>query len=522
MNAIDKVIAYFNPRAAFEREWARLHLQRLQKHARNYDGANTGRLGGGWTAVSGNAELTDSGYRNTLRDRARDLERNSDFAQAVIDALVRNVVGTGITMQCRIPLKNDPSKFDDALCSQIEEKWEEWCRGRNCDITGYSSFYELQAMALRRMVVDGDSLSLKIYDRTSRIPFKIQMTEPDLLDTGRLKADGTGNLVVSGIEVNGYNKPLAYYFYSQTLDGFTTFQSKRVPADRVIHLYPKHRPTQVRGVSMLASTINRLKDTEEFLEADLVAARIAASFAMFVKTNDGIGRMAKNSTLNTDDQTRREYIEPGMIEYLRPGEDIQTAQPGMQAGNSAEYVKMQTRIIAAAKGMSYEVVSRDMKGSTFSSARQSHLEDRKTFVPLQRFMIEHFNWEIYTNWIISAVLAGEFDIPDFFQDMPRYMKHAWITPGWAWIDPVKEVDAAIKGIGAGLNCYADELASQGKDWEDVYQQRAREQEKAKGLGLVLNIDPKGGATNEQTDETDDGEDESGNADQSGKGKGQGK
>ena len=60
---------------------------------RNYDAGNNSRLNAGWRAANYSAEMTDRTSRDTIRARARDLERNSDIANSLISAYKRNVIG---------------------------------------------------------------------------------------------------------------------------------------------------------------------------------------------------------------------------------------------------------------------------------------------------------------------------------------------------------------------------------------------------------------------------------------------
>ena len=49
------------------------------------------------------------------------------------------------------------------------------------------------------------------------------------------------------------------------------------------------------------------------------------------------------------------------------------------------------------------------------------------------------------------------------------------------MDPVKEAKSSEMAIDIGISTLADEAASQGKDWEEVLEQRAREAVKVKEL-----------------------------------------
>ena len=67
--------------------------------------------------------------------------------------------------------------------------------------------------------------------------------------------------------------------------------------------------------------------------------------------------------------------------------------------------------------------------------------------------------------------------------MPAWVRARWIAPGWSWVDPLKEVKASKEAIAGNISSLADEAAGQGKDWEEILEQRAREEQKRKELDL---------------------------------------
>jgi capsid protein len=65
----------------------------------------------------------------------------------------------------------------------------------------------------------------------------------------------------------------------------------------------------------------KLRDLDEYEEAELVRKKIEACFAAFVRTGDGSRTLADSATTTdaaTGKVTRTETLSPGMIEYLRP------------------------------------------------------------------------------------------------------------------------------------------------------------------------------------------------------------
>ena len=302
-----------------------------------------------------------------------------------------------------------------------------------------------------------------------------------------LYAPKTNNIIRSGIELDEHLKPLAYWIDKKTPDGYVAYDPERIPADEIIHLWTRTQPDQVRGMSDLAPMIKRMKDVHDYLDAETVAAKIAACFSLFITQESipsGVGRFGN---VQDPEGKQLQSIRPGMVKYLSPGEKVETAQPSRSITSAKDFVNIQSRLAGAGLGLSYELMTRDFNQSSFSAARQGALEDRKTFEPLQDYMSSHLCNPIYREWLDSCVIAGLLKIPDYFQNREKYQAVEWVAPGWSWIDPVKEVNADILAIQNGGKTLAQWCAERGYDWREQLEQMALEKKTAEELGLVLSV-----------------------------------
>ena len=470
---LEKAIAAISPQWACNRAF-------YAENLRAYEAGEVTRFNDGWVPIDGDTENADKTQRDLVKARARYLENNSDIAGAAVGGIVRNVVGTGIKPQARTG--------DERLNKEIESLWKEWTRPENCDITGQQTFEEMQAMLLRRKIVDGEILVKKVIDKRGRFPLKLQVIKSDLLSQYLLRAPKTNNVIRSGIELNDHLQPLAYWIDKKTPDGYTEYDPTRVRADEIIHLWTRSQPDQIRGMSDLTPIIKRLKDTQDYLDAETVAAKIAACFSVFITTQTGApGMVGRIGNTKDPEKKKIQSIRPGMIKYLAPGESVTTANPSRGIASAKDYVSIQERLAGAGLGLSYELMSRDFNSSSFSAARQGMLEDRKTFEPIQQFLSAHLCTPIYREWLDTCVLAGTLDIPDYFANREAYQAVEWVTPGWSWIDPQKEVNADISAIQNGGKTLSQWCAERGYDWREQLEQMALEKETAESLGLKLAV-----------------------------------
>lgn len=441
-----------------------------------YSAANTGRTSEGWATSNATAENTNRSERDIVRARARDLERNSDLLPAEVLSLERNVVGTGIVLQAKVVTAGGEEQ--DEINKKIEACWRNWCHPKNCDITGRQSFSELLRMAVRRSYVDGGILLIKVYKDDH---FYLQAREVDELDSSKLFSGE--NRVVGGVEIDAYNRPVAYWIKELDVWGWTA-KSSRIESQRVIYLAKLTRPGQVREFSPAAPSLARMDDTNEFLAAALQKEKTLAFFAAFLTSTDngmgglfgGLGRgmQVAGPTPGRDALGNEIVLEQGAVVPLPPGSDVKSIAPSGTSSTAQEMVCLTQRMAGSAAGLSYEAVSRDLSKVSYSSARQGMLEDQRTYTQEQQYLIDHLCDEVYCDWLDWVVLSGQLPLPGYYQRRGEYQRHVWIPSGWKWIDPMKEAAANTKALESNQTTLQDICAEKGKDWRDVIEQRAME------------------------------------------------
>lgn len=452
MNWLDTIIGWINPEAAAKREAWRQVLE----EQRHYDAGDHRRLNSGWYATNQSAEYTDRYSRDTVRARARDLERNSDMMNSLIGPFVRNVVGKGLILQA--------DTGDTDLNREIENLWKIWCKKRNCDVTGTQSLSQMLRMAVRRKKVDGGILFVKRYTTGGILPFKLQLFEVDELDGSQTNPKHKGNRVVGGIEYNQYNAPVGYWIRQYSLDGFALVDPVYIKADDVIFYFSKRRPSQLREMSDMSQTITRIRDANEFMVAVSVKQRIEACLSVFIKRaypTAGVGRGPTSSGPRQSYEGKT--ISPGMIREMNVGDEIQVVNPQGQATDASSYIKLMQRLNGAGQGISYEATSRDMSEATYSSARQGLIEDGMTYAEEDELLADVLD-EIYETFMISAVLAGALKIRDFWRNKDKYFTHTFTKPPKDWIDPSKETVATKTALQSGQKTFKQIAAENGQDW----------------------------------------------------------
>jgi lambda family phage portal protein len=186
-------------------------------------------------------------------------------------------------------------------------------------------------------------------------------------------------------------------------------------------------------------------------------------------------------------------MEPGTLQILEPGEDIKFSAPADVGSSYAEFMRQQFRAVAAAMGITYEMLTGDLTQVNYSSIRAGLLEFRRRCEALQHGVIVHqLCRPIWRAWMDQAVLEGAIDLPGYRKDRRSYQAAKLIPQGWSWVDPQKEFNAMKLAIRAGLMSRSEAISGNGYDAEDVDREIAADNARADALGLVFDSDARHG------------------------------
>ena len=486
---LDDLVGIFSPNAAYKRK----AFRKAQSMLGSYRGADKTRLRASWWPGSGSADEDLLPDLATLRERSRDLNRNDAHAVGITTTVTSNTVGTGIKPQSRVKIKKLGISDEEATTFQeaAEDNWEKWCP--YADAGNRMDFYEIQNLVDRQILENGEIILLPLMLNDKSRPFSLafDIVEADRLETPPDKRADRN--IRYGVEIGERGEPVAYYLRETHPGDLTLAKDRgvkryiRIPAigdtgrKNVIHLYWVNRPGQTRGVPFFAPVMNYFKDLADYMEAELVAARVAACFAVFIKKDDNYAAALGNTAETNARGQRIQELEPGMIDYLGPGEDISAFNPNRPGGQFEPFVDRILRAISTGLNLPYEIVAKDFSKTNYSSARAALLEARRYFMVRQAWLSRKLCQPAWDMLQEEAFLKNQLPAKTFYEKKSDWCRVRWIAPGWQWVDPVKEAKSSEMAIDIGISTLADEAASQGKDWEEVLEQRAREVVKIKEL-----------------------------------------
>lgn len=447
----------------------------------------------GGAAVAVNREIRAA--LPALRNRSRWLAQNDGFAKGFFRNLRRNVVGpSGFSLQMQVKTDRGDGLDTDAN-GRLEAAFAEWSRVGVCDVTGKLSLADVERLMVTCTARDGEALVRFVRGaRFNRFGFALQVIDPSLLETELNIAEGAGfggyrlppgSRISMGVELNEYERPVAYWLRT-TLPGDTWVLAKRkayqrVPAEDVLHLFVADWPHQVRGVPWLEAGVRSLAMLDGYAEAELTAARVAASKMGFYELDGDAEPEEIDGQIEAqakDAQLVQEAV-PGTFELLPKGVTLKPYDPQHPAAGFGAFCAAILRHAAAGAGLSYNAFANDAERLNYSALRATELEDRDEYRTIQDWMIGAGLRPIFSAWLREALLYNVTGLPAgklWKFDAPRFRGR-----GWSWVDPASEVAAARDAVALGIKSRTQIVGEAGGDFAETVRELLAEQEAMKDL-----------------------------------------
>lgn len=460
--------------------WARIKAVFTGRSAYAYEGASESRTRRGWTR-SNQGPNTVASWAPTLRARARDLVRNDAHAARAVQAIVGNVIGTGI----------EP-RFVGDTADGVRAQWRRWAR--RCDVSGRHGFDALQLQACRALYVDGEAFIVRRWRRGRSNPLRLELLEADMLDESK-SAVIDGGRVIQGVEVADSGEVVAYHFRvahpGETLAGMSlSIETVRIPAADVIHLYMPLRPQQMRGISFLAPAMTAKVDLGDFERFHLTSKKMESLITGWVVPSEQAIQPGPDTDpelgLEVDavdaDGNSIERLEPGMLGRLKAGTDIRFSTPSLVQGYS-DFKTSLLQTIAVGWGVTYELMTGDLSKVNYSSLRAGLLEFWRFVDQLQWQCVIPALQRVEEWFADSLALTGVLRNSDD-------MQVEWVPPKRHQVDPSKDLLADYLRARGGLAPLPDIMQEHGYSVEDIKTGNEEAFRVLDAAGIVLDIDPR--------------------------------
>lgn len=482
--------------------------QRLGAFIGGFDAGQHHRRLRGFRATRAHVNALIAASGPDITARARWLVRNNGYAVNAVESWAANTVGDGIKPISKIG--------DAARKEELQRLWLAWTD--EADAEGLTDFYGLQRRAAREVFIAGE-VFFRIRMRRAgdglMVPLQLQMLPSEMLPLEQSGIGANGNAIRQGIEFDRIGRRVAYHFLRRHpgdgTDPGLAGEIVRVPASEVIHVIDPVEGGQLRGVSKLAPAIVKLFLLDQYDDAELDRKKVAAMYAMFVTSPAPENPLAPPEE---DDIPDGVEISPGQIVRLDPGEDVTVGQPADSGGTYEPFQYRTLLQISAALGIPYPYLANDMVKGNFSNSRLALIEFRRRVSAWQHaVMVYQLCRPVWARWMDAAVLSGALTLPGYEGNRSRLLTADWLPTKWDWVDPLKDANAEIAQIEAGLKSRTQAIAERGYDAEQVDREIAAEHARERALGLDfrrpgspakgVEAVPEG---DDDTDTTDDAED----------------
>ena len=415
-----------------------------------------------------NPWIWDGGFSNQeiaaqlaiVRQRSRDMQKNSEHYLRWLDLFVANVIGDGVKFKATPSRSDDDPTIDDDAAKFLQYHWWKWGTTPGmADTTGRKTFNAICRVAAENWARDGEALLL--IDRAAPNPygFSLRIVRPDALDeTMNGRGPNPGTIIRNGVEVDRVSlRAVAYYLRTSREDPGASYVLNRpvvrVPAADVLHLFTQHDETQTRGIPLGHAVLKKLKMLDEYeYSEDQDAALTMPS-------------------------------EPGTKIKLEPGWDYKTVTPTHPNRELTAFKNSMLREIASGLGLEYACFANDWAGVSFSSVRAGTIAERDHWRILQSQFIEQVASPVFRAWLASF-LKYRASSPYIVEDYERLAEHEFRGRTWEWVDPMKDVNAAALAVAHGWKTDAQIAADYGTDIDENIAEAARIKPLKDAAGLL--------------------------------------
>ena len=466
-----------------------LHLPK-QKSAdqRAYEASSGGRRLVNWDAPNLSPTTAATTELQKLRSRSRASTRNNGWISRALRVGTANEIGTGIVPR--------PETGNETFDKDLMELHKDYAP--LADATGLLGLYGIQKQAVRARRESGEvfiRIIRKRSDRNMPVPLQFQLLEADFCPIHLNRGTTNGNRIISGVEVNRFGKPVAYWFYKNHPDEDVTslHDMVRVKSEDVIHHFMPDRPGQLRGVPDGTQALVRAYVFDKYDDAELGRKESRSNFTGVIRRPDyGIedykfDPMTGEPVSKDDTEVPMIDMETGSFPSLLPGEDI-TLFDGDDAGRGyKDFQHYQLLAIAAGHDTPYQLLTGDY----------SNINDR-----VWRAIMNQYHREIeqdqmvctipqlcrrmWIEFVDRAILSGAINVPsDYADNRFKYIRAKHRPQAWKHIHPVQDVQARKMEVEEGFTSRQKVVDGSSDDSvEEIDNQRKIDNDREKILGLT--------------------------------------
>lgn len=441
---------------------------------------------------------------------AVDAVHNSGWIAGGIEQAITDTNGTGLTLSA----KPDASAlgwsedFAEEWSIRTEDLYEAWADDPyECDSAGQMTIAQMADCSLADHYAYGETFAYNdlIVRPNSDSFLKVKMLSPMLCVQDTNESIG----LHQGVFTDASGMPIGYRFRRrvQGQDRGTVDIAAR-DADgkpNIIHVFAG-MPGQLRGITPLAPILKITKQYDQLADATLTAALIQTIFAASLKST-GLTPEAFQGLLTESDQKKGTGQLPGpptgadmssfinkqvewysqfkldlgshgRLTHLFPNQELQFHNNNHPNENYLAFTRNLLREVARMIGITYESLSLDYDGATYSSVLMGQATIHPMTVRRRKRLSVPFLQQIHRAWLDEMIFRGRVSFPGGYQAYLRNRRAAsratWRGPPKPRADELKSARAQSERLGNNSASISMESLENGQEVADLARQMARD------------------------------------------------
>ncbi|QJT10241.1 phage portal protein [Oceanidesulfovibrio marinus] len=464
------------------------------KHARRHSASLQGALSNWTNSIVSRREAERQIERSA--ERALDLYHNDAMAHGVLESLVVESVGIGLTPQPapRADWLDLTAEWEAEFQTATARCWEEWgldCR-HWCDATRRLNIYGLQALAYFQWKLLGVGVFQVIAKPRPGAPFSTcllpidpfrlvtpsDLAESDIYDGVQIDADGEPEKV-------WIRKPGALSMRPPSSDcaSYDVFDQK-TGLPRFLLVCDVRNVAEYRQDSLLGPMIGEIRHSNDLAEAAVVGAMVRNLFTLFI--NDfGQGAVDRNTPWHQ----RVMELEKGTVLFGSGKEKPTFFQPDAAPSRYSEMFGAIIDRLGMSTGRGAENVLRKFQASY--SASKASMEKADQFNEFEhRVLNDQFNQPVWSWILYEAALRNRVPLKpqEYLRNLYAYSCCEHLAQPMRQIDREKGAKASVLELGSHTTSYREIYGRMGRNWRSGLRQVAQEKAFIKELEAEFDVD----------------------------------
>ncbi|MEL6750844.1 MAG: phage portal protein [Pseudomonadota bacterium] len=466
----------------------------------------------GWTAPIRRLDDDVKFAGRTAAARAIDGLHNSGWLHGAVEKTIGLMVGDGLKLSAEpdVAALGWTRAMGDQWSRQVEQRWRTYSTTpMECDAAGRRTVGQMTVQQVRAYYAHGEHLAT--IEHAQYTPDGSH-TKVSILDPLSLPRETRSYESQQGVRTNTHGLPIEYVFRLKDADKHFE-REVRVPArtqngrQLVLHTFDGGAQ-QRRGITPFAPALRVVRQYDQLADATLTSALIQTIFAATIRSE--LDTETVLSALQTQDEggdvgetTMGKYLtesqrwrknsnldlgKHGKIAHLLPNEHLEFNRSEHPNSFYDGFSNGLLREVAACVPCSYETLTGDYRGATYSSVRMSTSELWPVTLYRRQFIAAPFSQAVYDAWLEEEVARGTLPFVGghaaFVRQRAAATRAKWRGPARPTADDGRSANADQTKLDAGLTTLREVCAEHGLDWEEVVEQQAREAKRKRDLGLA--------------------------------------